>query len=381
MLRVAASVLVCAVLAHAPSARAEPDPASPDAPTAPLVPAPPPAVPADGEHAEHSAWDDWSLIPFLFFTPETSLGFGGAAVYSFDLGEGGPSLSTFAGGIILTANEQIIARIEPDLRFDRLLIHTFIRGQRYPTRFFPEGAHGGDHGEPYDEASVLGSVDARFRLSRAVSLGARCDFQWNELLSSRHGGELEQRETRGKRPWLGAGCGPVFSLDTRDDVRLPKRGLYAEARALAWTQLDGEEFAALQADLDLRGFVSLGAGHVLGAQLRWRATEGTVPFQLIPRLGGSNFLRGWFEGHLRDHNAGLLQVEWRFPLFWKIGGAVFGSAGEVFHRYEDFSLDGLRFGGGLGLRWLVNAKQNVSVRFDLAWGSGLAGYVDVLEAF
>lgn len=66
---------------------------------------------------------------------------------------------------------------------------------------------------------------------------------------------------------------------------------------------------------------------------------------------------------------------------WKLGAAVFASAGQAFARYDDIGWDGMRFAAGAGLRYLLNQRQSVRVRFDLAWGSDLAAYVDVLESF
>lgn len=330
---------------------------------------------------EPSALDDWTLIPILFYTPETALGLGAAVVWSFDPTDGKAPLSTIGSGLIVTTEEQLIFRIEPDIRLESFILHSFVRVQRYPTRYFEDGARLSDEGEPYDEASVLASLDGRLRIDHELAAGVRCDLLWDEVLDLKAGGVLDDAPVLGKRPYVATGCGPVVAYDTRNDVRLPSRGIYAEARLEGWGSLYGESFEALQSDLDFRGFVDLGKGHVLAAQARLRATLGDLPFQLLPRLGGSNYLRGWFEGHLLSHNAALVQLEWRFPLFWKIGASVFASAGEAFKRFEDFSLDDMRFGGGAGLRWLVNKRQSVSVRIDLAYGSDFAAYVDVLEAF
>lgn len=339
----------------------------------------PESAPPSGE--ERSALDDWSIIPILFYTPETSLGFGAAVVWSFDPTDGKAPISTIGGGLILTTEEQVIFRIEPDVRLESFILHSFVRLQRYPTRYFEDGAHPGDDGEPYDEASLLASVDGRFRIDNELAAGLRCDMLWDEVLDTQDGGVLDGADVLGKRPYVASGCGPVIAYDTRNDVRLPSRGIYAEARLQGWTSLYGESFHALQSDLDFRGFVDLGHGHVFAGHLRLRATLGDLPFQLLPKLGGSNFLRGWFEGHLLSQNAALAQLEWRFPLFWKISGAVFASAGQAFERFEDFSPDELRFGAGAGLRVLVNKRQSVNVRVDFAYGSNFAAYVDVLEAF
>jgi len=378
-----AMMACCALAWTAHAAAAEPRGVS-DSPAAPAVgPASPEASPSapPTPPTTTSVWDDWSVIPILFYTPETSVGFGAAVVFSFDPTDGKAPLSTIGGGVILTAEEQLIFRIEPDIRLDSLILHSFVRAQRYPTRFFAAGAHPGDPGEPFDEASLLASVDARFRIDERVAAGVRCDLLWDELLERKPGGVLDSAPVIGKTPYVASGCGPVIAYDTRNDVRLPSRGIYAEARLLGWTGITGESFSALQSDLDLRGFVDLGAGHVLASQFRFRATAGELPFQLLPRLGGSNYLRGWFEGHLLSNNVLLAQLEWRFPVVWKIGAAVFVSAGEAFRRFDQLSFDGVRVGAGGGLRLLVNKRQSVNVRIDLAYGSDFSAYVDVLEAF
>jgi len=343
--------------------------------------------PGPGVIEEPSALDDWSLIPIVFYTPETSLGFGLAVIHSFDASSGTAPLSTLAGGVIVTAEEQLIVRLQPDVRFDDVLLQGVLRFQRYPTRFFGPDADPDDDGERFDELALWANLDARYRLARpgatwdAVSVGARCDVHWNEITEVQEDGRLASQRPLGVAPLVGLGCGPVIAYDTRDDVRLPTRGALVEARLMAWTALYGERFTAALGDVDLRGYIPLGAGHVLATQLRWRTTAGDLPFQLLPRLGGSNEMRGWYEGHLRARSTILAQLEWRFPMFWKLGGALFASAGQAFARYDDIGWDGMRFAAGAGLRYLLNQRQSVRVRFDLAWGSDLAAYVDVLESF
>ncbi|MCC6619723.1 MAG: BamA/TamA family outer membrane protein [Deltaproteobacteria bacterium] len=356
----------------------------------PDVPAP--AASGDGEGAAPgdggaSALDDWSVIPILFYTPETSLGFGVAVIHSFDASSGPSPLSTLGAGVIVTAEEQLILRLQPDVRFDDALLQGAVRFQRYPTRFFGPDADPDDEGEPFDELAFWSTLDARYRLGRtgtpweAVSVGARCDVHWNEVTAVEDGGRLAREAPLGVDPLVGLGCGPVVAWDTRDDVRLPSRGALIEARVMAWTALYGDPFIAAAGEVDVRGYLELGAGHVLAGHLRVRTVAGELPFQLLPRLGGSNEMRGWFEGHLRARSTFLAQLEWRLPLFWKLGAAVFASAGQAFPRWRDFGWDGMRFAGGAGLRYLLNVRQSVRVRFDVAWGSDLAAYVDVLESF
>lgn len=337
---------------------------------------------------EGSVLDNWSFIPIVFYTPETAVGFGAAVIHSFSASDLGTAhLSTVAGGLIATTRGQLILRLEPEIHFDDVSLLGLVRFQRYPTRFFEDGARLWDEGEPYDELALMSHMDVRYRLGAVdgplhdLAGGLRCEVRWNRVTETEAEGAFETADPIGLAPWVAMGCGPVLAWDSRDDTRSPTRGIYAQVRTLGVLSLFGDSFKALATDLDLRGYVDLGARHVLATQLALRTTLGDLPYQIWPRLGGSNLHRGWFEGHLRGQHSLLAQLEWRFPIVGKVGAVVFGSAGQAFDRFSDVSARGLRFAAGAGLRFLLNQRQQINLRLDLAWGNGLAVYVDVLEAF
>jgi hypothetical protein len=332
---------------------------------------------------EGVSWlDDWSLLPVLFYSPETDVGIGLAVIRSLALPEDNPIVSTLALGVIYTTKAQFITRFEPDLRFgDDGFVHAVVSYQRYPTRFFAEGAHPDDPGEPYDERSLSGHLDGRLAVAGKVRAGLRWEYRHNVLTDFVSGGVLERSGLPGLGSYFVSGLGPVLSLDTRDDPRRPTCGLLLELRMIQFGPITGADSDALQVGAEVRGYLDLKRGHVLAAEVHGRLTAGDLPFQLLPTLGGPNHLRGWYQGHLRGRHALLAQLEWRFPLVWRIGGAAFFALGEAVPSLEDLSLERIRAGGGVGLRYLLNKKQNVTIRLDLAWGSGFGAYVDVLEAF
>lgn len=377
-LRALAIAAVCAA-ARAHAVGSEPPPKSPGDDGGPTLPTPleRPTEPP----GERSALDDWSILPLAFYSPETDLGFGLAVIRSLAVPEDNPSISTLALGVIYTTKGQFISRLEPDFRFgDSAFVHAVLRYQRYPTRFFEAGAHLGDDGEPFDEETVMGSLDGRVTLTGRLRAGLRWDFRYNVVRDHVAGGLIEASGAPGLDPYFASGIGPVLSYDSRDEPRLPRRGLLAELRLIAFATATGSDFDALRADLDLRGYLSLGC-HVLAGQLWAQTTRGTLPFQLDPHLGGANFLRGWFEGHLRDRHALLGQLEWRFPILGRLGGAAFAALGEAVPRLDALSFDAVRGAVGGGVRWLLNQRQNVTIRLDFAYGDDFAAYFDVLEAF
>ena len=61
---------------------------------------------------------------------------------------------------------------------------------------------------------------------------------------------------------------------------------------------------------------------------------------------------------------------------------AFGNIGEVNNEIDHFNFAYLRWTVGGGLRYLLNSKERINVRFDFAFGPNTHGsYLTVGEAF
>ncbi len=102
----------------------------------------------------------------------------------------------------------------------------------------------------------------------------------------------------------------------------------------------------------------------------------------MAELGGDSKLRGYYQGRFRDNDLGLLQAEYRFPIWWRFGGDVFAGAGEVGHVLSDFTWGGIHPSFGAGLRLLVIPAEHLNARLDYGIGTDSHGlYLAILEAF
>ena len=112
-------------------------------------------------------------------------------------------------------------------------------------------------------------------------------------------------------------------------------------------------------------------------------STGSVPFQLLPELGGQYMMWGYYAGRYRDLNYTAFQCEYRFPLFWHFGGVVFASIGKVAPDISDLlSTENIRVAGGGGIRYAIDKSQNVNIRIDFAFSpEGFSVYFNILEAF
>ncbi len=190
-------------------------------------------------------------------------------------------------------------------------------------------------------------------------------------------------------PFLGSesnrivGLGPSLLWDYRNDAFSPTRGWYANAyyrrhfAGLGSTFNYGEQF------LDLRKYFPLDEKNLIAVQAIGQFTQGSVPFHDLPRLGGPSIMRGYVQGRFRDQQLWSAQTEYRRDLGRFLVAAAFLSAGGVAPTIKDFSAATTRYGGGAGLRILINRKMNLYTRLDFAVTSDRTTgfYFRIFDAF
>jgi len=77
----------------------------------------------------------------------------------------------------------------------------------------------------------------------------------------------------------------------------------------------------------------------------------SIPFFMLPALGGGSSLRGFSSWRFRDQNSLLLQAEWRIMINRYLDMAFFYDAGKVAARTKDLDLDHLKDDFGIGFRF------------------------------
>ncbi|EJF10127.1 Outer membrane protein/protective antigen OMA87-like protein [Pontibacter sp. BAB1700] len=113
-----------------------------------------------------------------------------------------------------------------------------------------------------------------------------------------------------------------------------------------------------------------------------RLNEGDVPVQRLATAGGDKLLRGYARNRFHDDHFVGSQVEYRFPLFWRLGAAAFAGIGDVFDKPEDISLSTIKYSIGTGLRYAIRPEQKLNSRLDIGYGrEGFNVYLMIGEAF
>jgi len=231
---------------------------------------------------------------------------------------------------------------------------------------------------------------ATYRLNRAFAEGAAVlrPARWLRLRLDGGLDDYRQRPSTGSR----VSIEQVYTRDTTPQIGGHPLYLRGEASAAigridsvgygrrgGFARVAYEEFNPLRDNGGTFGFIRAGVvQHVPIMRETWvlsarAATESVVrksdvvPFFLMPSLGGSTSLRAYALERFRDRHTLLLSGELRwFPSRLGLDMAVFADAGTVAPVRTGLTLDSMKTGYGLGVRF--HTPTSTVLRFDIARG-------------
>ena len=91
----------------------------------------------------------------------------------------------------------------------------------------------------------------------------------------------------------------------------------------------------------------------------------SVPFYMLPTIGGNNTLRSYPDYRFHDLNLALANLESRWALFTHMDVALFVDAGNVAGQYQDLNFDKRSYGGGVRF----HTDRTTFARIDVAYGA------------
>ena len=195
--------------------------------------------------------------------------------------------------------------------------------------------------------------------------------------------------------------GPVVAVswDSRDSTINPYHGVYALLSSQWNASWAGSTHESGLLNAEFRAYLPLSRAVPRNVLAFWVLASGVIgdmPYLTLPSVGwdGRNRSgRGYLQGRYRGTAMAYGEVEWRFRLTNNgiLGGVVFANV-ESFAR-PTFVASGVtlsgeslfqsaRWGGGFGLRILMNRVSRTNITLDFAWGAGLFGiYFGAGEVF
>lgn len=163
-----------------------------------------------------------------------------------------------------------------------------------------------------------------------------------------------------------------LGLDSRSPRPAPGSGVRLDLMAEHGFDVTDAKRRWLRYGAAARGYVDL-TGHQRVLSLSVSTVfsdpldEKEVPFTELIRLGGAGLMRGFREDRLIGKSAAVATLEYRYPIWAFLDGALDVSLGNVFSEHlRDFSPDLLRLSWTAGVRTVGVEGQS----FDLLIGSG-----------
>jgi hypothetical protein len=330
------------------------------------------------------------ILPLLYYTPDTRWAAGGAGVYYFKIGGKGPEeketrVSNVQFLTDYTQNEQLDVWGQWNIftRNENYLLKGEIRYRNFPDRFYGIGNSTLKKNEEKYEYNLF-SFKSLFlkKVYRAVFLGADYHFEKEYGFKYADGGALQTGTITGYNGGVQSAIGLVAIYDSRDNVINTYKGSICEISSYFYSRNLGSTFNFTYLNFLYQKFWQVKRKHIIAVQAKARYGFGQVPFLDMSNVGNDDMLRGYPKNRFRDANFLGSQVEYRFPLFWRLGGVTFAGAGDVFGVHKDLSLQDLKYSVGAGLRFVVNPAERLNIRLDYGYGKeGGYFYFVVAEAF
>ena len=328
------------------------------------------------------------VLPIIARSIETGWSFGLASASTFHLYKRDSTIRTSnAQAVALyTTRKQFVSAINGSIYFpgERWIINEQFSYSSFPDDFWGLGKRAPDSNEEsYKFKQYYIYLHPQFRIGKHLFLGTVFEFQRVFDIEYTAGGLFDQQNVLGRYGYHIAGLGLSLTYDTRNNAFWPDKGSMFQFWFDHFAPALGSDYQYTNYVIDLRRFIRVYKQQVLALQAYGSFNQGEVPLRSLAFLGGANSMRGYYAGRYRDKNAGILQAEYRIPLWWRIGAVGFADMGNVGPDVKDVNLEHFKYSYGGGLRIALNQAEKLNLRLDygLAKGHSQGFYLQLGEAF
>jgi outer membrane protein assembly factor BamA len=329
------------------------------------------------------------LLPVIAKSIETSWSGGLAVSATFNVSKTDTlsRTSSVQGLALYSLKNQFIAAINGTQYFknEEYILSEQLSFSSFPDKFWGLGKNAPEEAmEEYSFKQYY--IDFHLQRNLGHQLFAGVIFEAQNVLNVQYkqGGLFDTQNVTGKDGYFVCGLGLSFTYDSRNHAFVPNKGNFAQVYFNHFDRYLASKYVYTNIVVDLRKYIAINKKNVLALQLFSFSNLGKeVPLRSLANLGGSNSMRGFFDGRFRDKQQLVFQAEYRFPLYKRFAATSFGGVGDVGNGVTDFSFPDLKYTYGAGLRYAINKSEKLNIRLDYGFNSlGSSGlYLQLGEAF
>lgn len=302
-------------------------------------------------------------VPTFGYEPETKTHIGVVSLFTINLYQDSSTrVSNAKIEFNYTFRRQIILESEWDYFFkkEQWFSNGIIHASIYPDFYYGIGANTPKNNELlFNSNRTIIDVGLYKNIGKKIFVGGGLRYLNYYNISTDDNNpyeELQNASTTGLKT-------SIFQ-DTRNNILNATTGNYYLINFEY--NFSSEDYMSIK--LDLRKYFSLKHGFTLSTRFFNSFILNTPNFYDYSVLGGDQYVRGYFYGRYRDKHLTTLQTEIRTPLLWRFGLAFIGGISSLYPDFSAFA-DTIRPNYGIGLRFLMDKKDNINLRLDYVIGS------------
>lgn len=321
-----------------------------------------------------------SLIPLLFYSPETKFGFGLAGVHTFQLPQSELS-SQIQVGFAYTTLNQVLFYTPFEVIGEKSRLEGELGYYRFGYFYYGIGFDQAVNHEEFYEVSYPRLRLSAYKTMNRFNLGLTFSGDWFKMLDIEEESLLESQKVPGFEGMKYLGLGPAFIYDSRDNSYFPSSGFLISSQYLHFFEFSSAYFKFQKWQASVANYQRIGKG-VFATEVGAELNHGDIPFVQLAGLGGAKVLRGYYADRFRERNSVYIQNEYRYVPN-RVGFTVFSSLGWVYPKIDEWTIRESIWAGGAGFRYQFQKNRKLNLRLDMAVNQlgGLNFYFTVLEAF
>ena len=323
------------------------------------------------------------VLPKITHTSEAGLGFGVEVGRAFQWGGlyAADSDIRFTGQITLEGDGEASATLNLGWLDKKYTFKTKFSFDDIPRSYYGIGDDTPESNrETYERQSILYYIEAFRRITGHIRVGLRGELEDNVMVEVEEGGLLDSGMVPGANDATVVGGGLLVDYDSRERRFSPRHGVYLQFFWMGFESIGGQKFHFNTINADLRWYVPVRGADVLALQLFTYATDGQTPFWRMAAIGGRAHSRGYRKGRYLDKVMAAAQLEYRMPIWWRVGLVGIAGISEVASAASDLRFNNVRPTVGGGMRFLIG-KSGGHARVDVAYGDSFHFYFSLDEAF
>lgn len=331
-------------------------------------------------------------VPALGSSPETKFYGGAVAQFVFNIWRDSTTYPSNAKAEFnYSVNKQLLAELNWNFftRQNRWYLAGHFSYTIFPEQFWGVGYDLPERNmELYSAQRINADLTVYKRLTPRYPVFAGLRLHANSMfeVDAPAGGLLAAGTITGSRGGTTWGPGVAFLYEGRRNQLNPMGGAYASISATTYNKALGGNYTWTALNADLRKYIRIPVGkrpQVVAIQLKAHINlGGTAPFHLLALLGSENDMRGYYQGRYRGAQMINWQFEYRIPLIWRLGLALWGGTAAIANDLSKLPAGQLKGTAGLGIRFLIDRKNDINLRLDYGIGNDSQGfYVGFGEAF